>query len=93
MSESLTDIIERAEAINQDHSFTAVTEWKSRTGGLAVGYLPVYVPRELLYAQGVLPVGIIGAADLEIIKGDAFFQSYICHLPRSVIELIVFPEK
>ena len=32
----------------------------------------------------MLPVGIIGGGDqLEIIRGDAYFQSYICHLPRS----------
>jgi benzoyl-CoA reductase subunit C len=46
------------------------------------------VPRELLHAQGVLPVGLMGGRpDLEIIKGDAYYQSYICHLPRSTIEL------
>ena len=36
----------------------------------------------------MLPVGIHGGGDrLEIIRGDAFYQSYICHLPRSVVEL------
>ena len=36
----------------------------------------------------MLPVGIVGAGDrLEIIRGDAYFQSYICHIPRSTIEL------
>ena len=45
-------------------------------------------PRELLHAQGVLPVGILGGGDdLEIIRGDAYYQSYICHIPRSTIEL------
>lgn len=57
-------------------------------GGLACGYLPVYAPREVLHAAGYLPVGIHGGGDrLEIIRGDAYFQSYICHLPRSVVEL------
>jgi benzoyl-CoA reductase subunit C len=50
--------------------------------------MPIYVPRELLHAQGVLPVGLMGGRDdLEIIKGDAYYQSYICHIPRSTIEL------
>ncbi len=62
--------------------------FKERTGGLAVGYMPIYVPRELFHAQGVLPVGILGGGDdLEIIRGDAYYQSYICHIPRSTIEL------
>ena len=66
----------------------SVRAWKEETGGLAIGYMPVYVPRELLWAQGVLPVGLLGGGDdLEIIRGDAYYQSYICHIPRSTIEL------
>ncbi len=50
--------------------------------------MPIYVPRELFHAQGVLPVGLMGGRDdLEIIRGDAYYQSYICHIPRSTIEL------
>ena len=77
-----------AEAISRDYGLASVKAWKERTKGLAVGYMPVYVPRELLYAQDVLPVGILGGGDdLEIIRGDAYYQSYICHIPRSTIEL------
>ena len=61
--------------------------WKERTGGLAVGYMPVYVPREVLWSQGVLQVGVLGGGEVEIIRGDAFYQSYICHIPRSTIEM------
>jgi benzoyl-CoA reductase subunit C len=50
--------------------------------------MPIAVPRELILASGMLPVGIVGGGDrLEIIRGDAYFQSYICHIPRSTIEL------
>lgn len=80
-------ILARAEAVCRDDKLVMVRQWKARTGGLAVGYLPLYVPRELLWAQGVLPVGIVGGGDMEIVRGDAFYQSYICHLPRSTIEL------
>ena len=84
----LTALVERADAIYRDYSLTTVREWKARTGGLAVGFMPIYVPCEILDAQGVLPVALMGARDdLEIIKGDAYYQSYICHIPRSTIEL------
>lgn len=84
----LTALVDRADALFRDQDLAAVRAWKARTGGLAVGFLPIYVPRELLHAQGVLPVGLMGGRpDLEIIKGDAYYQSYICHLPRSTIEL------
>jgi benzoyl-CoA reductase subunit C len=35
-------------------------EWKKRTGRKVVGYLCTYVPEEVFYAAGVLPVRIIG---------------------------------
>jgi benzoyl-CoA reductase subunit C len=81
-------LIERATALYRDTSFGSVVSWKAAAPGRrAIGYLPVYVPRELIHAAGMLPVGVVGHGDLEIIRGDAYFQSYICHLPRSVIEL------
>jgi benzoyl-CoA reductase subunit C len=88
MSERTQEIVDRAERIYRDVGLESVREWKRATGGLAVGYLPIWAPRELLDAQGVLPVGLMGGGeDVEIIRGDAFYQSYICHLPRSVVEL------
>ncbi|MBI2267147.1 MAG: 2-hydroxyacyl-CoA dehydratase, partial [Armatimonadetes bacterium] len=37
-----------------------------------------------------LAVGIMGVGDRkQVIKGDAYYQSYICHLPRGVIELLL----
>ncbi|NOT29584.1 MAG: benzoyl-CoA reductase subunit C [Planctomycetes bacterium] len=88
MTETLPALVQRATELSRDWRLSSVRAWKQRTGALAIGYLPVYVPREVFHAQGVLPVGLTGAGDdLEIIKGDAFYQSYICHLPRSTIEL------
>ncbi len=81
-------LVERADALYRDADFTAVQRWKeANPGAKAVGYLPIYVPRELIHAAGMLPVGVTGHGDIEIIRGDAYFQSYICHLPRSVVEL------
>jgi len=82
-------VVDWARDIYEDLDFTSVRAWlAAEPGRKAGGYLPVYVPREVLHATGFLPVGIHGGGDrLEIIRGDAFYQSYICHLPRSVIEL------
>ncbi len=85
---ALEQLVGKAEALIRDNTLPSVRLYKEATGGLAVGYMPVYVPREIFEAQGVLPVGIFGGGeDLEIIRGDAFYQSYICHIPRSTIEL------
>ncbi|MBS0574972.1 MAG: benzoyl-CoA reductase subunit C [Proteobacteria bacterium] len=81
-------IIDRCERLYRDLDLSHVHEWKQRTGGKAIGHMPVYVPREIIHAAGMLPVGIMGGGDdIEIIRGDAYFQSYICHIPRSTVEL------
>jgi benzoyl-CoA reductase subunit C len=82
-------IVQRCEALFEDLHFNAVKEWKAAVPGRkAIGYMPVYVPRELIHAAGMLPVGILGGGDsLEVIQGDAYYQSYICRIPRSTIEL------
>ncbi len=86
----MTDVdtlLEEANTLYRDTRFSAVARFKSSGGLGAIGYLPIYMPREIIHAAGMLPVGITGHGDLEIIRGDAYFQSYICHLPRSVIEM------
>jgi benzoyl-CoA reductase subunit C len=82
-------IVQRCEALFEDLNFTAVKNWKAAAPGRkAIGYMPVYVPREIIHAAGMLPVGILGGGDaLEVIQGDAYYQSYICRIPRSTIEL------
>jgi benzoyl-CoA reductase subunit C len=85
--EALRALLDRAEALCFDTTLGAARAWKERTRGLVIGYMPIYVPREILHAQGALPVGIVGGGEIEIIRGDAYYQSYICHIPRSTIEL------
>jgi len=83
------EITSRCEALSEDNDFTAVREWKAAgTGRRVIGYMPIYVPREIIHAAGMLPLGILGGGDrLEVIQGDAYYQSYICRIPRSTVEL------
>ncbi len=85
----IAEIVRKCQTLYDDLSLECVRDWKeANPGRAAVGYMPIYVPREILHAAGVLPVGLMGG-DMEIIRGDAYFQSYICHIPRSTIELAV----
>ncbi|NOZ07773.1 MAG: benzoyl-CoA reductase subunit C [FCB group bacterium] len=87
---TVTQIIETCERLYNDLDFSYVKNWKQTHAGKAVGFMPIYVPREIVHAAGMLPVGLMGAGDLlEIIKGDAYFQSYICQIPRSTIEMAI----
>ena len=83
------EIVDWAAEVADDLDFGAARAWLAEDPvRKAAGYLPVYAPREVIAACGMLPVGVHGGGDrLEIIRGDAFYQSYICHLPRSVVEL------
>jgi benzoyl-CoA reductase subunit C len=82
-------IVERCQTLFEDLDFNAVKQWKAAAPGRkAIGYMPIYVPREIVHAAGMLSVGVLGGGDaLEVIQGDAYYQSYICRIPRSTIEL------
>ena len=82
-------IVARCQEIFEDLDFTAAREWKKAAPGRrVVAYMPIYVPRELVHAAGMLPLGILGGGEnLEVIHGDAYYQSYICRIPRSTLEL------
>jgi benzoyl-CoA reductase subunit C len=82
-------IVARCQALFDDLQFTAAREWKSaQPGRKVVAFMPIYVPRELIHAGGMLPLGIMGGGEnLEVIHGDAYYQSYICRIPRSTLEL------
>jgi benzoyl-CoA reductase subunit C len=79
------------ETILYDLDCTPARQWKAAAPGRkAIGHVPVYCPREVIHAAGALPVAVVGAGDwLEVIRGDAYYQSYLCHLPRSVVEMAV----
>jgi len=63
------DIIARATALFEDLSFTSAREWKAaKPGRKVIGYMPIYVPRELIHAADMLPLGIVGGGDqLEVL--------------------------
>ena len=85
------EIVAYCQDLFEDLSFTKAREWKeARPGRKVIGYMPVYVPREIIHAAGMLPLGVLGGgADMEVIHGDAYYQSYICRIPRSTIELAI----
>jgi benzoyl-CoA reductase subunit C len=85
----LSVLIEECKKHAFDLNFTRAKDWKEeKEGRVLVGYMPIYFPREIIHAAGAMPVGIFGGGDdKQIIKGDAYYQSYICHIPRSIMEI------
>ncbi|MCF8473840.1 MAG: benzoyl-CoA reductase subunit C [Emcibacter sp.] len=85
------EIVDRCQELYDDLNFTSARAWKDAEAGRhVIGFMPMYVPREIIHAAGMLPLGILGGGDqLEVIQGDAYYQSYICRIPRSTIELLL----
>ena len=54
-------------------------EWKSRTGGKAMGYLCTYVPEEVAYAAGVLPVRIMGSHQPQSVTDNYVFSMWCAY--------------
>ena len=84
-------IIDRCSALFEDLNFKYARNWKAADPDRRViAFMPIYVPREIIHAAGMLPLGVLGGGDqLEVIQGDAYYQSYICRIPRSTLELIL----
>jgi benzoyl-CoA reductase subunit C len=64
-------------------------EWKARhPEGRVVAAYPVFAPAEVLHAAGVLPLGLFGGGtSVELTHADARFQSFVCSIAKSSLEL------
>ena len=68
----------------------AVAErWKAeRPGGRVVAAYPVWGPAELVHAAGMLPLSLLGGGtSVELTHADARFQSFVCSIAKSTLEL------
>ncbi|HET8576893.1 MAG TPA: 2-hydroxyacyl-CoA dehydratase [Methylomirabilota bacterium] len=68
----------------------AVSErWKAEhPGGRTVAVYPVWAPAELIHAAGMLPLGLWGGGtSVELTHADARFQSFVCSIAKSSLEL------
>jgi benzoyl-CoA reductase subunit C len=63
--------------------------WKAEhPGGRAVAAYPVLAPAEVLHAAGVLPLALLGGGtSVELTHADARFQSFVCSVAKSSLEL------
>jgi benzoyl-CoA reductase subunit C len=64
----------------------AIQKWKE-AGGKVVGYTCSFLPVELFYAAGILPVRLrgINATSMEI--ADAYYGPFVCSFPKALLQL------
>jgi benzoyl-CoA reductase subunit C len=63
--------------------------WKAdHPGGRAVACYPVWAPAEVIHAAGMLPLALLGGGtSVELTHADARFQSFVCSIAKSSLEL------
>lgn len=63
--------------------------WKeARPGGRAIALYPVWAPAEVIHAAGMLPLALLGGGtSVELTHADARFQSFVCSIAKSSLEL------
>lgn len=59
-------------------------EWKEKTGRKVIGYLCTYVPEEVIYATGALPVRILGGHQPQDLTEPHIYNMY-CSLCRDCL--------
>ncbi len=86
---SIDGLIAQYKEILEDSPLNYAAQWKANhPGSKVIGCYPIFTPVELIHAAGMLPVGIIGGGNrLEIAHADSRFQSFICSIVKSTLEL------
>ncbi len=82
-------IIERCrELVTQPLSAVAETWKAAHPGGRTVAVYPVWAPAEVIHAAGMLPLALLGGGtSVELTHADARFQSFVCSIAKSSLEL------
>jgi len=86
MVDNLQEIEKKKRSLIQyyENPRIAADAWKSN-GGKVMGYLCSYVPEEILFAAGILPVRILGHLN-DLSVASSYFQPFVCRLIRSTLE-------
>ena len=86
---TVENIVSRYREPLENNPLDLAAQWKTRhPDKKLIGCYPVYHPVEMIHAAGMVPVGVIGGGNrLEIANADSRFQSFVCSIVKSTLEL------
>ncbi|MEG0803757.1 MAG: (R)-2-hydroxyglutaryl-CoA dehydratase subunit beta, partial [Pygmaiobacter sp.] len=78
------------------NEFTAVAENPAKqladykaAGKKVIGVLPYYAPEELVYAAGMVPMGIWGANNKSISMAKEYCATFYCTIAQLALEMLL----
>lgn len=82
-------ILERCRDLASQPLGAVAERWKAaHPGGRVIAAYPVLAPAEIIHAAGMLPLGLFGGGtSVELTHADARFQSFVCSIAKSSLEL------
>lgn len=80
---SLVQLIDRfRQRVEERHQYAQ--DWKARAGGKVLGYLCCYLPEEIAYAAGVLPVRVVSSHEPQDLS-NLHVAGYFCPFSRDCL--------
>ena len=67
---------------------TMLANYKAQ-GKKAIGCMPYYVPEELVYAAGMVPMGVWGCNGKQEIRSKEYCASFYCTLAQQSLEMLL----
>ena len=58
-------------------------------GKKVVGVLPYYAPEELVYAAGMVPMGIWGSNNKEVMRSKEYCATFYCDIAQLALEMLL----
>ena len=80
MNDHIKQLISELEQ-NALHPAQTVRKTMDQTGKKAIGCFPIYAPEELVYAAGMIPVGMWGGQTLTS-SADKYYQGFCCSIMK-----------
>lgn len=83
--ENINTILAQMQAL-VDHPAQVMEEHLKNRKTPVIGCLPEYCPEEIVYAAGMLPIGMWGG-NTDIIQANMYFPAFACSLVQTTLEL------
>ena len=82
------DTLREVRRINESSPTSAAIEAWKEASGQVVGWACTYVPEEIIYAAGALPVRVVAdAKEMELGDANAYLYTTSCSYTRSCLQL------